>query len=136
MPQALTISLLVGFGGFVGALCRYGLSLLSQRFSFDWPAGTLAANMIGCLCMGVIMALAARGEALSPELRLALATGFCGGFTTMSSMIYETSEMLRSHEYFHAAMYSLGTIVLSMVMFIFGILAVRLTIKFGGALWN
>jgi CrcB protein len=129
MPQALMISLLVGFGGFAGALCRYGLSVLSQRFSFDWPIGTLAANMLGCLCMGVIMALAARGEVLSPELRLALATGFCGGFTTMSSMIYETSEMLRLNEYLHAAMYAFGTIFLSMAMFVCGMLTVRLIVK-------
>lgn len=89
MTNPWGISLGVGFGGFVGSVARYGLSVTSQRCSMDWPIGTLAANMLGCLGIGLITGLSARGETVSPEIRLALGTGFCGRFTTMSSMIYE-----------------------------------------------
>jgi len=136
MTNALGISLLVGVGGFAGSIARYGLSVTSQRFSIEWPIGTLAANVLGCLAIGIITALSSRGETLSPELRLALATGFCGGFTTMSSMIYETAEMIRASEYFHATLYAAGTFLSSMAAFVAGIMAVRTLLKIGGGLWN
>ena len=136
MAHPLTLSLLVGLGGFVGSVARYGLSIASQRFSFVWPAGTLAANVLGCLVIGVIAGLSARAETISPEVRLTLATGFCGGFTTMSSMIYETAEMIRANEYLHATLYAAGSFVLSLGAFVVGLVAVRILIRPGGGLWN
>jgi CrcB protein len=127
---------LVGLGGFAGSIARYGLSLAAQRFAIEWPVGTLAANVLGCLALGILTGLTARGEALSPAMRLALATGFCGGFTTMSSMIYETTEMIRTSEYLHATLYAAGTFLLCMTAFIAGVLLVRITIKLGGGTWN
>lgn len=117
-------------------MARYGLSLASQRLPVDWPVGTLAANVLGCLVIGVITGITARGETLSPEARFLLATGFCGGFTTMSSMIYETAEMIRASEYLHAAVYAAGTFLLSMAAFVAGLLAVRALVRIGGGLWN
>ncbi len=136
MTNPWALSVLVGVGGGVGSVARYGLSVCAQRFSLEWPVGTLAANVLGCLFIGAIAELAARGEALSPEMRLALATGFCGGFTTMSSMVYETAQMLRASEYLHAALYAAGTFLLSMAAFVAGIAVVRTLIKLGGGLWN
>lgn len=130
------ISLLVGLGGFVGSIARFGLSVASQRLSFEWPMGTLAANVLGCLAIGILTGLSDRGGTLSPEMRLALATGFCGGFTTMSSMIYETAEMLRVSEYLHATLYVAGTFLLAMAAFIAGVMAVRLLGKIGGIIWS
>jgi CrcB protein len=102
----------------------------------EWPAGTLAANVLGCFAIGVLAELSDRGETVSPEVRLALATGFCGGFTTMSSMIYETAEMLRASEYLHATLYAAGTFLLSMAAFVAGIIVVRTLVRIGGGLWN
>lgn len=136
MTKAWVLSFLVGTGGFAGSLARYGLSVTAQRFSIEWPIGTFAANVLGCLAIGILTELSARGETLSPEIRLALATGFCGGFTTMSSMIYEIAEMLRAGEYLHASLYTAGTFVLAMGAFITGVMAVRILIKIGGGLWN
>jgi CrcB protein len=133
-PSA-TAFLLVGAGGFTGAITRYSLSLAVQRLSIDWPLGTLSANIIGCFVIGIIAGLATRG-AISPEGRLLLATGFCGGLTTMSSMIYETAEMLRDGEYLHATAYSAGSCAASMAAFVAGLVAVRLLIRWGGALWT
>jgi CrcB protein len=136
MLKIIKISLLVGLGGFVGSLSRYGLAVLAQRYSCQWPLGTLASNILGCLFIGIITELSSRGVAISPELRLALATGFCGGFTTLSSMVYETSEMLKTSEYANATLYSGGTFILSMTAFAIGIFLVKLSIKFGGLAWN
>lgn len=136
MTSALGISFFVGLGGFAGSVARYGLSVASQRLSIDWPIGTMAANVLGCLAIGIISGLSARGATLSPEMRLALATGFCGGFTTMSSMIYETAEMLRASEYLHATLYAAGTFLFSMTAFVAGVMAVRILVRIGGGLWN
>jgi len=132
MTRGLIASLLVGLGGFAGSISRYGLSVTMQRLSMEWPTGTFAANLLGCFLIGIITELSARGQNISPEARLALATGFCGGFTTMSSMIYETSQMLRAREYLHAAAYAAGTFLLSMVALVVGLLAVRVLVRSGG----
>jgi CrcB protein len=136
MTNPWTMSLLVGVGGFAGSVARYGLSLAAQRFSVGWPLGTLAANMLGCLVIGVLTGLSNRGESLSPAVRLMLAAGFCGGFTTMSSMVYETVEMLRASEYLHATGYAAGTVVLSMGAFVAGVMAVSMLVRAGGGAWS
>jgi fluoride exporter len=136
MSNPWIMSVLVGLGGFAGSVARYHLSLTSQRFSIEWPLGTMAANVLGCFIIGVIMALSARGETISPAGRLALATGFCGGFTTMSSMIYESGEMLRASEYLHAGIYVSGTLLLSMAAFFAGMLLVHVIFRTGGGSWN
>lgn len=132
MTNPLGISLLVGLGGFAGSVARYGLSVAAQSLSVEWPLGTLAANVLGCLAIGMVTELSARGEALSPEMRLALATGFCGGFTTMSSMIHETAELIRASEYLHATVYAAGTLLLSMTAFVVGVMVLRMVVKIGG----
>lgn len=136
MTNPWSISLLVGLGGFAGSVARYALSVFSQRFSIEWPVGTLAANLLGCLVIGIVAGLTARGETISPAIRLALASGFCGGFTTMSSMIYETAEMIRANEYLHAAIYAAGTFALAMTALVAGVMAVRIVAGIGGELWN
>ncbi|MFZ5951287.1 MAG: fluoride efflux transporter FluC, partial [Candidatus Rifleibacteriota bacterium] len=77
MNNPFIAALLVGLGGFVGSICRYSLSVLGQRLSVTLPTGTFAANVLGCFFIGIIVAFAARGTGISPELKLALATGFC-----------------------------------------------------------
>ena len=136
MTNPWGLSILVGLGGFAGSVVRYGLSMTSQRFSIQWPIGTLAANVLGCLAIGIVTELSARGETMSPEVRLALATGFCGGFTTMSSMIYETTEMIRASEYLHAILYAAATFLFSMIAFVAAVVGVRLLSKIGGVPWS
>jgi fluoride exporter len=80
--------------------------------------------------------LSARVETITPEVRLVLATGFCGGFTTLSSLIYETGEMLRASEHWQATLYVAGSFVASMIAFVLGLVAVRMLIKPGSGLWS
>lgn len=129
MPQIFVFSLMVGIGGFFGSLARFSLSHIAQRLTITWPAGTFAANILGCFFIGIIMALAARGDSLSPEMKILLATGFCGGFTTLSSFVYETTEMIRSSEYVHAVFYVSGTFFISIVSFYLGTIFLKILIK-------
>lgn len=127
--KLLASMLLVGAGGFAGSVLRYALTLLAQRYSISFPHGTLWANLLGCLAIGAISALAAATEVLSPAARLLLATGICGGFTTMSSFIYELAQLLRDNELWMAAGYFGLTLGGCLFMFWIGALAVKLWLK-------
>jgi fluoride exporter len=120
--QALSSFLLVGIGSLVGGVSRYGLTLLTQNVSaFSLPYGTLLSNLAGCLVIGLI-AGAGRTELLSTELRLLLATGFCGGFTTMSSFVYELGQFVQDKAYFFASSYFAVTLVGAGLAFALGLL--------------
>lgn len=125
MTNPWVASLWVGTGGFAGSIARYGLSLAAQRLPLDWPIGTLASNTLGCLVIGILTGLSARCGGLAPELRLAVATGFCGGFTTMSTLVHEAAEMIRAGELARATLYAAGTWVLAFAAFAAGLLLVR-----------
>ena len=120
MPWAL-----VGIGGMIGSLCRYGLTLAARDWSISLPCGTLFSNVAGCLVIGAVMELAGATEALSPSARLFLATGFCGGFTTLSSLIYELMQMIRDGEWAYAGLYFGLTLAGSIVAFGLGAVAMK-----------
>ena len=136
MPLSATAYLLVGLGGLAGSMSRYGLSLAVQRWSIDWPVGTLGANLLGCFLMGILTEISASGEVLSLEARLLLAVGFCGGFTTISSMVFEAAQMIRASEYFHFSVYVGGTLIGSLAAFFAGLFLVIIMIKLGSGIWN
>jgi len=136
MRHTLINCLWVGAGGCVGSIARYLMSVLGQRLSIVWPVGTFASNVAGCFLIGVFSHLALQTEVLSPSTRLLLTAGFCGGFTTMSSMIYETGQMTQSREYLHAVVYLGGTVAVCFLAFFAGMLIARLIWKTGGGPWN
>ena len=121
--------IVVGFGGFIGSVLRYVLSLLGQRYSVTFPHGTLWSNLAGCLVIGVVSALSAKTEVLSPSMRLLLATGLCGGFTTMSTFTYEIFKFVQAAEYLYASGYFLLTMAGCAAAFCFGMIAVDLIVK-------
>ena len=91
--------LIVGLGGFLGAIARFGVSsFLAARQGPGFPTGTLVVNVLGCLAIGALMALLEL-EALSANLRLFLAVGLLGSFTTFSTFGYETIELFRDGDY-------------------------------------
>jgi CrcB protein len=114
----------VGIGGFIGAAMRYVASLATAGWSVVIPYGTLISNVIGCFVIGVVAALTADTEALSPNARLFLATGVCGGFTTMSSFVYELAQYVRSDEMLMAVVYLGLTLAGSILMFYAGTMLV------------
>jgi CrcB protein len=100
-------SALVAVGGLIGSLARYWLAGVVQRAGDGpFPTGTLAVNVAGSFVIGVVMALSLERGLVDEELRLLLTTGFCGGFTTMSTFSYETMALLRDGE----ALLALGNV--------------------------
>lgn len=92
-------AVLVAAGGVVGCLGRYWLAGAVQRLGgHAFPSGTLAVNVAGSLLIGLVMALSLERGLLDEDARILLATGFCGGFTTMSTFSYETLALLRDGE--------------------------------------
>ena len=116
----------VGLGGLIGSLCRFGLTLFLSAPGAPMPWGTLTSNLAGCFVIGIVSQLAAATELLSPAARLFLATGFCGGFTTLSSLIYELVQMVRDGEWLHAIVYLNGTFFGAVLAFVAGMSCVSL----------
>lgn len=129
MHTTLTSFLLVGCGGFIGSALRYAVTLLGQRISTSYPHGTLWANIGGCLLLGVLTALAGRTGTLAPPVRLLLATGLCGGFTTMSTFTHEALVFIERAAYLHAAGYIAATLLCCMGSFCAGLYAVTLATR-------
>ena len=90
---------LVALGGIVGCVARYWLSGVVQRLGdHGFPSGTLAVNIVGSLLIGIVMTLSLERGLVDERLRILLTTGFCGGFTTMSTFSYETFALLQDGE--------------------------------------
>ena len=88
--------LIVGCGGFIGAVLRYLVSLGTLRLLGTPLYATLVVNVVGCLLIGFLGGLAEERQYLGPQLRLFLFVGLLGGFTTFSSVAYETAQILRT----------------------------------------
>lgn len=93
--------LLIGLGGFTGALLRYGLSGVVQNWSksISFPYGTLAVNLLGCLMIGFFSQLAESYGVFTDKERSLLFVGLLGAFTTYSTFGNETFNMIREGEF-------------------------------------
>jgi len=89
--------LLVGVGGFFGAVMRYVVTNWVQDFFhvLSLPYGTLTVNLLGCLIIGLLGGLSESRNLLNQEARALLFIGVLGGFTTFSTFGYETVQLLR-----------------------------------------
>lgn len=118
--------LFVGAGGLVGSVLRYLIQLfISKTFitSFPWP--TFAVNIIGSFIIGILYALADEGALLSPEMRLLLATGFCGGFTTFSSFAFDNLSLLNDGHIGYSLLYIMGSVVLGVFAAYIGVWVIK-----------
>lgn len=87
--------LFIGVAGALGALSRYGLSNVANRFiSAGFPWGTLVVNVVGCFLIGYVMHVGLTTDLVPAAWRLAITVGFLGGLTTFSSFSYETVGLL------------------------------------------
>ena len=119
--------MIIGTGGFVGSISRYlTQQLVQERFDTSFPLGTLAVNIIGSFIIGVVYALSEKGDILSPEWRLFLAVGFCGGFTTFSSFAYENFQMMKMEQFFFMALYMGLSLFLGILATYIGVISIKL----------
>lgn len=88
--------LFLALGGAAGTLGRYWLSGLAHRvFGTSFPIGTWAVNLTGCLLFGAVWGLFESRVNVGPEARLFFLTGFLGAFTTFSTYMFESAELVR-----------------------------------------
>jgi len=131
----------VALGGALGSVARYGLNLTLKNWELlqtlavhrdgkptavALPWGTLGANVLGCLCIGLFAELAGSKAGMNPQVRLFLTTGFCGGFTTLSTLMLETNDFFRDREWFFGALYLVLSLVLPFLALWLGIGAAKL----------
>lgn len=131
----MKIIFLVGIGGFIGSVSRYLLSRHVQNWFdatfrygsfFSFPYGTLAVNILGCFILGLLIGLSEKGQLLTPEWRLFLMAGICGGFTTFSTFTGENMSFLRDGEFFYFLVYTGLSVFLSLVAIYLGHLITKL----------
>lgn len=114
--------LIIGLGGFVGANARYLVSVLvAGRFGSAFPWGTLVANFTGSVLLAVFLAWAARQTALDPRVRLLIATGFFGAYTTFSTYANESVALLQAGDVIGALSNVLGTNSICLVGAVIGL---------------
>lgn len=113
-------------GAGIGGALRHGVNLGSARlFGVGFPYGTFTVNVVGSLIMGLIAGWFAFKGGATGHLRLFLATGIMGGFTTFSAFSLETALMIERRAYGTAAAYSLASVILSVVALFAGLLLMR-----------
>ena len=116
--QAMLISfLIVGAGGAIGAMARFGMTMAMLRYSNVMPLGTLLSNVLGCFLMGIVVQMLVRiswfaeGGIVTDHNRLLFAVGFCGAFTTLSALVLEMSTMMQRNDVSLAFAYLVITLV-------------------------
>ena len=119
--------LLVGLGGAIGAMARYGVgSLIGRLWSLSFPLATLLVNIFGSMLMGVFIGLLARYmPSQQAELRLFVAVGLLGGFTTFSSFSLDTITLIERGALLQAGLYVLMSVVVCLIGLYLGLLMTR-----------
>ena|SRR3989442_10623506 len=125
----MTRLLIVAIGGALGSGARYWLSGFIQNHSTPYfPTGTFVVNAIGCFAVGVAVGLAA-ANLVSPNVRLFVVVGICGGFTTFSAFSYETLKLVEDRELWQAGVNAGGQLVVGLAAVWAGMTLVRLLFR-------
>lgn len=124
----MTSTLLVFFGAGIGGVLRHGVNFAAMRWPFaGFPYGTMAINILGSGLMGIVAGWFAfrAGEGTPHDLRLFLATGILGGFTTFSAFSLDAVLLWQRGEVAHAAFYVLGSVAASLAALVAGLAIMR-----------
>ena len=117
--------LVVGAGGFLGAIARYAVGVWIESFwRRDFPLATFLVNVSGCFILGFFLTMATERMSISPMMRLLVATGFVGAYTTFSTFEYETQRLTTTGAFGWALVNVLASVAI-------GFLAVRLGVQLG-----
>ncbi|MGE5307792.1 MAG: fluoride efflux transporter CrcB [Deltaproteobacteria bacterium] len=113
--------ILLTVGGTAGTIARYLLGGAVYGIAgTSFPYGTLVVNLLGCLLVGFLAALTEDRFVLGPDLRVLLMIGFCGAFTTFSTFILETSNLIRDGETMRAFLNVIVSVAAGFILFRIG----------------
>lgn len=121
LHPTLRAPLAVSLGAIPGALSRYYLTLFFTNWlGTKFPFGTFFINITGATVMGFFVTLTLERAITSPDLRLLVAVGFLGSYTTFSTYALDTSFLLASGNYLSGLFYGLGSALLGLISLQFG----------------
>lgn len=108
----LTALLLVGAGGFLGAITRYLVGTgVSHRWGAAWPYGTFIINITGCFAIAFFLTLVSERIVISENWRFFFPTGFVGAYTTFSTFEYETLRLVEDGAFLRAFSYVVSSVI-------------------------
>lgn len=118
--------LIAGTGGFIGTVLRYLVSRYFQEYTFSlFPWGTFTVNIAGSLLIGIFYGMSEKGDLLTPEWRIFLTVGICGGFTTFSSLSNDAFMLLDQKEWIKLSLYTSLSFFLGLVAVYIGRILVK-----------
>jgi CrcB protein len=118
--------LLIGLGGALGSMSRYGISIGSRQIApASIPIGTFSANMLGCFLIGLLATLFLSGDLIPKEWQLPISVGFLGGLTTFSSFSLETIRLLDTNDWKYAVGNILANVVCGTALTVLGMMLGR-----------
>ena len=119
----MTKILAIALGSLAGGFARYYLAGFVYHFSGSrFPYGTLVVNLIGCFLIGIFSVLAEKKFLISPEGKLLLMVGFCGAFTTFSTFMLETANLMNAGELMRAFLNVIFSVAVGFLIFRLGVL--------------
>lgn len=117
----------ISLGAIIGANARYLISSwAAERWGASFPYGTLLINLTGSLIVGVFLTFATQRALVDPRLRLLIAVGFCGSYTTFSTYTYESINLMLNGSWGAGLLNLLGSSGLGLLAVALGILIGRM----------
>ncbi|WP_066220768.1 fluoride efflux transporter CrcB [Formosa haliotis] len=116
---------LIFIGGGFGSILRFTISKYLNSVHANLPYGTMLANILGSLLIGIILGLAAKNHFITQNHTLLLATGFCGGLTTFSTFAFENHMFIKTGDFLNFAIYSISSFVLGFLAVFLGMYLIK-----------
>jgi len=118
--------MIAGTGGFIGTILRFLVSRYFQENTLSlFPWGTLSVNISGSLLIGIFYGLSERGNILSPDVRIFLTVGICGGYTTFSTLANDSFMLLQEKEWLKLSLYTTLSFFLGLVAVYLGRIIIK-----------
>ena len=118
MSPIIKTSLIIGFGGFIGTVCRYLVASLFDISSF--PYGTVVVNLMGCFLIGLVSGYFSQKLGDQTQLFFFLTVGCLGGFTTFSAIAMDSQVFIQNGEFFRMLAYIAFQAILGIVLCMIG----------------